>query len=387
MDTRIVSQATRPGTDRPAGSFDENPESATLPMVGAVPLIEDGDRSRGTPLDRLAWAYEAGEIHGLNVYELAVLVYLAYRAGPDLSFVWSESEPAIAANIRCGDRTVRRAIRQLVNLRLVAILRSGRGSFSKLASSYQLQGKATNWHAAAATGTTDLLPAGDAEIAVEQPAPQTGTTGTTDLLQPAPQTGATGTTDLTNPDVTGIYNRDNKQDGVRKSENGSSSYPFSFPTETEDKDVNPETCEDCDIPRFRDHNLCIPHLVKLFWPHLGTTWEKGARVAVRWYEAHPDDFDEQLREVAPVVLQDLGRELISAALAAPLSPPPDLGGGSFRCDLCGTSGAFAVSFDGERHRDYASRDDDGNMERRRCGGTWERIDEFHEEKDGAVPRL
>ena len=92
-----------------------------------------------------------------------------------------------------------------------------------------------------------------------------------------------------------------------------SSFSFSQREEKTELSENleaPTTCENCEVPKFRGHRLCIAHLVTLFWPQLGSSWSRGRRAAVRWYEAHPDDFEEQLWDTAPNVLEDfLGIEV------------------------------------------------------------------------------
>ena len=113
----------------------------------------------------------------------------------------------------------------------------------------------------------------------------------------------------------------------------------------------------------------MPHLVHAHWPDLGPTWNRGVGAAIGWYRKNPAELEEQVRRTIKggevtrgweqrVEAQD---EEVSAP-ATPPAPPPDLGGGTFRCDRCGECGTFAAPFDGHIHR------------RDRCGGTWRRME-------------
>ena len=150
MDNPSISRDTR-HYDSETGAWDgqlAHPGIAELAQLAAPLDDEDRDRSGGTPLDRWTWAIEATVFHNLSLAEGSVMNYLSFRAGPKKLFVWSESEENIAIGARTSRSSVRRAIKRLVSLGLIAILRSGKGPNAQFASTYAIKGYASGWRVA-----------------------------------------------------------------------------------------------------------------------------------------------------------------------------------------------------------------------------------------------
>ena len=143
----IIVPQTDPASDHVAGSFDDNPASTTLPMVGAIPPLDTRDRSDGGPLDRMAWVYEFSRRHDLTKPERAVLHYMAFRAAPQRLFQCDDSEDQIGEWTGYERHSVNRAIKGLIRKGAVYQTRSGKGGHPD-ASRYRLRGTETWWRVA-----------------------------------------------------------------------------------------------------------------------------------------------------------------------------------------------------------------------------------------------
>ena len=428
---RSILTQTEPKTT-PIGTTDFHRDGVQLPGVDLVTEApEPPERKAGGPLDRHLWAVGFAQLHRLKPPDRIVLDGMADHANSQGVFhLYMETLATYCGLSRKGVLDISA---RLHTLGAVETLSSGRHTRSQ--SIYQLTGGLTGWTINGEKPEPlkgawrdrlrvkrDVTP-GDISEGEIPPGPTIDVTGSDiyrledvtpgvisssqmspgqttdvtpgDILQPADVTRSEKTTAEMSPGVTynpvGYVNptgNDINPDNDNPNHNSPSSLSSStFPQKAEEIE-NFQDCSNCEAPKFRDHEMCIPHLVTLFWPHLGSTWQKGRRSATRWYTAHPDDFEDQISELGHAVLANPSNvEVDEEEFSAPPAPPPDLGGGTFRCNQCGLTEEFGVAFDGTLHRDYSERDSDGSIVRFRCGGTWERITERAEECDGAATSL
>ena len=357
--------------------------------------IDTRDRSEGGHLDRTSWAYDFSRRHQLSKPERSVLLYMAHRAGPQRLFQCDDSEEQIADWTDYERKAINRAIKGLINKGAIYQTRKGKGG-NHVTSRYRLRGSETDWRVEGTLDNPNGTPGdignsqwdsgGHWNAANETPGGSQWDPESVPMhpgvpyhpvihpvLPPVVSSKIDETTTTTTREIESAKSESSLSSSDSRFENNG-------PEVSKDFD-HPNVCENCEAPTFREHQLCIPHLVELSWPQLGPTWEKGPRTAIRWYGAHPDDFEEQIRELGPTVLANLLRaeadeEEFSAAAEPPV-PPPDLAGGTFRCDRCERTITLAdVAMDGHLHRGYDYRHENGGIEHRRCGGTWERIDEL-----------
>ena len=414
----IVTQRL-PQTE-PVGTTDFHQDGVQLPGVDLVAEAPDPpERKAGGPLDRHLWAVGFSLLHHLKPAERIVLDGMADHANPQ--GVFHLKMETLATYCGLSRKGVLDISARLYALGAVETLSSGRGRKSE--SFYRLTGCMTGWtinqekpnptskdwrrkhletkpapakrkRQDSNEGVRGNVTPGDIIIdGVMSPGRANNVTPgditEADNVTRLPKNGSIMSPGVTyNPVTLNPKKKETNPDNdnpAAKTASLLSSLSFSQrdeETEFSEDLEDPTTCEDCEAPKFRDHRLCIAHLVALFWPQLGSSWSRGRRAAVRWYEANPDDFEEQLRDAAPNVLEDfLGIEVAYEEISAPAAPPArplDLGGGTFRCDLCGTTVSFDLAFDGVLHRDYSCGDENGNLERRRCGGTWEGISELQD---------
>ena len=94
-----------------------------LPMPDVAAETEPPDL---THLARHEWALDCAEQYDLTGPETYVLIHVAHRAGPKYGYRCFESQENIAARLRLGHRTVKRALGRLVKLGLLA----SQGSFA-----------------------------------------------------------------------------------------------------------------------------------------------------------------------------------------------------------------------------------------------------------------
>ena len=380
------------------GTRDFHTDGHHLPDPGIAQQtapIDTRDRSEGGHLDRTAWAYDFARRHQLTKPERAVLLYMAHRAGPQRFFQCDDSEEQIADWTDYERKAINRAIKGLINKGAIYQTRKGKGG-NHVASRYRLRGSETDWRVEGTPDNPNGTPGYIGDSQWDSGVHWNGSNGTPGDSQCDPESVPMRPGVPYHPDnhpllppVVSSENDETTTTTTReveaaKAESSLSSSDSQFKKDEPDvsNDFNrPNVCENCEAPTFREHRLCIPHLVDLFWPQLGPTWEKGPRAATRWYNENPDDFAEQLQEAAVnLPAASCGVEVFDkefSATATPPSPPPDLGGGRFRCDRCERTITLAdVSFDGNLHRVYDYPHENGGIEFRRCGGTWERIDEL-----------
>ena len=421
------------------GTRDFHTDGHQLPNPGIAQQtapIDARDRSEGGHLDRTAWAYDFSRRHQLTKPERSVLLYMAHRAGPQRLFQCDDSEEQIADWTDYERKAINRAIKGLINKGAIYQTRKGKGG-NHVASRYRLRGSETDWRVEGTPDSPNGTPGGIGDSQRDSKGHGNAANETPEDIGDS-QWDSKGHGNAANetPGDIGDSQWDSKGHGNAANETPGDSQcdPESFPmrpgvpyhpinhpvlppvvsskndetttTTTREREStkaelslsssdsrfkkdesevsknldHPNVCENCEATTFRDHHLCIPHLVDLFWPQLGPTWEKGPRAAIRWYGQHPDDFEEQIRELGPTVLTNLlraeadGKEI--SATAEPPVPPPHLDGGKFRCDRCERTITLAdVAMDGHLHRGYDYRHENGGIEHRRCGGTWERIDD------------
>ena len=394
-----IGQVSYPKDAGTTGTRDFQTDGHQLPdpdIAQQTAPIDTRDRSDGGHLDRSSWAYDFSRRHHLSKPERAVLLYMAHRASPQRLFQCDDSEEQIADWTDYERKAINRAIKGLINKGAIYQTRRGKGG-NHVPSRYRLRGNETAWRVEETPDTPN-----ETSEAIGNPQWDSGghwnaPNGTPGDFQCDPESipmrpgvpyhpdhhpvlppvvsSFDETTTTTTPDT---------KLGQAKSSLSSDSQFENHRISISNPPDPSKTCENCDEQTFRSYRWCIPHLVGLFWSQLGPTWTKGPRVASRWYKNHPDDFEEQLREASVGVpsdsrgIGDVDAEESSATTATP-ARPPDLGGGTFRCNCCGLTQAFDVAFDGAIHRDYPERDSDGNVARIRCGGTWERICELDEE--------
>ena len=410
------------------GTKDFHTDGHQLPDPGIAHQtapIDTRDRSEGGHLDRTAWAYDFARRHQLTKPERAVLLYMVHRASPQRLFQCDDSEEQIGEWTDYQRKAVNRAIKRLVaSGAIYQVRKGGKGKGGEgYSGRYRLRGNETGWRVNGTTAKSNATRSpsqcdpeshGDSVNATRSPSqcdPEshgdsvnaTRSPSQCDLESHGDSVNATRSPSQCDPEsksmrpgvphhpdhhpvlppvvsfkdettTTTTHSAEPTQHESLLSSHSFSQKRYEEPGRTETAEI----CEDCGKETsFRNHDLCVRCLTKLFWPQLGPTWEKGPRAAARWYASHPDDFDEQLREAAVEVFEEsrdpeADQELISAA---PSAPPPDLGGGTFCCNRCGLVETFGVAFDGYIHRDYPERQDDGTIERLRCGGTWERVNE------------
>ena len=368
-----------------AGSFDHDPASTTLPMVGAIPPLDSRDRSQGGHLDRTSWVYEFSRRHNLTKPERAVLHYMAFRAAPQRLFQCDDAEDQIGEWTGYERHSVNRAIKGLVRKGALLQTRQGGKGTAHETARYRLRGAETNWRVVGVERGSDGTPGsiGDSSMELRVPSqsipmepgvrpmepgvPPDGTRSSTPPVIPP------GSPPVPSPDKSGEGNTTTTWEKTVVATKSSLSSLKKDPEQQ-----FPSHC-DCGIKLYPDFSKCITCLVDQF--HLADTWEKGRAAAVRWYRQHPDEFKEQLREAAATLVLEVSNprvdvEEISTELPKPL---PDRGGGTFRCDRCREGASFNVAFDGVLHRDYSYRDENGTIERVRCGGHWQRVEESDEE--------
>ena len=122
-----------------SGSFDDRPESATLPMVGSIDDPPDKPAT-ATLVKRLDAAIELAKRRSLSCVQAAVLRHVVYRAGPP-SFQCFQRVDEMAQELCANARTVQRALRFLVGIGLLkAIERPRQSTIYTLAESHPYPG-------------------------------------------------------------------------------------------------------------------------------------------------------------------------------------------------------------------------------------------------------
>ena len=369
-----------------AGSFDHDPASTTLPMVGAIPPLDSRDRSDGGHLDRTAWVYEFSRRHNLTKPERAVLHYMAFRAAPQRLFQCDDAEDQIGEWTGYERHSINRAIKGLVRKGALMQTRPGGKGIDHQPARYRLRGVETDWRVQGVDGKADGTGSSigqETEASMELRVPSEQASMEPGVLPMEPGVLPDGTRSSTPPGLPPglppVVSPDKSAETTDTTTRKETSAQAASSLSLADPYSEPENLNlcGCGEARFENFRECLPCLVDRF--QLADTWEKGRSAAVRWYRQHPDEFIEQIREAAA----DMGAKISSPGsegevisdVPSSMQPPPDQGGGTFRCDRCGENASFDVAFDGVLHRDYSFRDETGAIERARCGGYWQKISE------------